>query len=145
MCPLWSSIAVNPGTVAEVWQRLAESSSTMWQTLLAAGRDNQCCCKRQARTSSWPARCIKPGLFLEPSTRHVAMPATILLAILAVRIYWGWLREGGAFCYVLASCALAKRPPLSAATWCCLATSCKPQKASSWCGLRSRKQEPRRR
>ena len=34
---------------------------------------------------------------LEPSTHHVAMPPTVLLAVLSVCIYWGWLREAGIF------------------------------------------------
>ena len=34
---------------------------------------------------------------LEPSTHHVAMPAVILLAMLATSLCWGWLPEAGLF------------------------------------------------
>ena len=33
----------------------------------------------------------------EPGTHHVDMPATILLAMLTVSIFWGWYREAGIF------------------------------------------------
>ena len=34
---------------------------------------------------------------MEPHTHHVAMPAVVLLAILAVSLLWGWKQEAGLF------------------------------------------------
>ncbi|CAE7829539.1 unnamed protein product, partial [Symbiodinium necroappetens] len=34
---------------------------------------------------------------LEPHTHHVAMPAVVLLAVLAVSLLWGWKQEAGLF------------------------------------------------
>ena len=57
-------------------------------------------------------------LAVEPGSRHVAVPAVVLLALLSVNLLWGWRTEAGI--YVLAFGALLRIGEATQATRGCL-------------------------